>query len=137
MKFLTIILVSILSVQAMGYEIPLVADIDWKCEEGLGNLDNPARLLDIVGEFETTASREFSLAEKQKMTVTVYADGKPTVLNSSDYRLLWENDGDFQTLTIQIGDSTYKISTTSGNALILRITKPGWLWGTRTEVGSC
>jgi hypothetical protein len=125
------------SLQAMGRDIPLIADIEWNCEEGVGNLENPARLISIKGKFETTLSRQFSLEEKQQMTITVYEGGQPLLIDPSSYNLIWENDGDFQSLIIQIGDTTYRIDTTSGNALILRITRPGTLWGTITDIGSC
>lgn len=136
MNLLILILISALSTHAQR-DIPAIADIEWKCEEGVGNLENPRPLLLISGKFDTTSNREFSLAEKQELQVTVYTDSQPIILDPSEYSLEWFNDGHFQSLTIQYGETTYKIGTTPGNALILEITRPGMIWGTETEVGSC
>lgn len=137
MKWLLGLSILILSVQAMGRDIPEVASIDWKCEEGVGNLENPAVLLTISGEFETAQSREFTLSEKQRMKVAVYVDGKPVVLDPAEYNLVWENDDEFQSLLIQTDETTYRIETTPGNALLLQIKSPGRFWGTNIQVGSC
>lgn len=130
-------LVSSFCVQATARDIPAVADIDWKCEEGVGNLDHPAPLIRITGVFNTAPSREFSLSEKQGLRVFVYVDGEPVALNPLDYKAIWYNDGDFQSLVIETKGVTYKIGTTPGNALILKVIRPGWFGGTKTQVGSC
>lgn len=137
MKYLILILSSVFSLQAFSYEIPPIADIEWTCEEGVGNLENPEVLIKISGKFETAVSREFTLVEKQQMQVIIYEDGAAIHLAPENYKMIWENEDGFQALNIEFGDSQYRVSTTTGNALILKITRPGRFWGKKVQIGSC
>ncbi|MBX2986873.1 MAG: hypothetical protein KF802_03160 [Bdellovibrionaceae bacterium] len=122
---------------AFAWELPAVANIDWKCEEGVGNLDHPAPLLRLSGTFETARSRSFTIEEKKKLRVIVFQNGAPVTLSPASYDLIWENDGRFQSILIRTKEATYEIGTTTGSALLLRMTVPGLIYGTRTKMGSC
>jgi hypothetical protein len=137
MSFVLLALLSTLNAHAMNREIPPIALVDWQCEEGMGNLESRAPLVSLSGAFATAVSRELSLNEKEQLQITVYLDGYPIVLNPHLYRAVWRNDGDFASLTITAQELSYRFETTPGNDIIVRVTSPSFLWGTKTRIGLC
>lgn len=136
MKILGLILTFTFYFSALGRDLPKVADIKWKCEEGVGNLEHPEPIILISGKFETSPSRQFSFKEKEKLSISIYKEGQFVELHPSQFEVEWENDDEYQALIIKTEEITYKIETLPGNALILRVIQKG-LFGQKIQIGSC
>ncbi len=141
MKLFFLILTSLIGFNSFAHQnLPEIVDINWQCYEGVGNLPKPAPLLDISGRFNTAQSRVFNDNEKSDMQVTIYdSEGTPLTLKPNQYELSWVNDGRSQDFIVEYNDSTYRIGTLPGNAILLEITpKSSGLFGRKKiKTGSC